>query len=144
MWDTDLKHFIKIWEDEDAAQISALLNGQEFVMFFEKDKSVYGADEDARLVFARIKNPDKETTKDWVKEANFMAINLTKALTGDKVHNMFSKADIKKIKILDEEEAEKKLIAQSKNKKVKAGEISPKEPKDPEQTVGTIQIKDKE
>ncbi len=142
--DKDLIHFMKIWtEDDDARQISSLLNGQEFVMFFEKDKSIYGAGEDSRLTFAKMKHPDEDVTKDWVKEATFMAINLTKALTGDKVHSIFTQADLKKIKILDQEEAEKKLLEQSKNKKVKAGGITPKEPKDSQQPVGTIQIKDK-
>ena len=143
MWDADIKHFMKIWmEDDDATQIAALVNGQEFVMFFEKEKSIYGVTEDGRLTFARMKNPDEEVSDDWAKEATFMAINLTKALSGDKVHNIFSQADIKKIKVIDEKEAERKLLEQAKNKKVKAGEIEPKEPNN--QSMGTIQLKDKD
>lgn len=141
MWDRDIKHFMTIWlEDDDANQIKTLLDGQDFVMFFKKDKYVYGASEDGRLVFAKMKHPDEEVNKDWLKEATFMAVNLTKALDGDKVHSIFTKADLKKIKVIDREVAEKTLISQI-GKTVKANEIPPK--KHDDMPVGTIQIKDK-
>ena len=143
MWTQDIKHFMELWNEnnDNDNQISALMGGQEFVMFFEKDKSIYGMSEEGRLTFARMKHPDEETSEDWAKEATFMAVNLTKSLDGQKIHNIFSQNDIKKIKILDETEAHKKLIEQAKNKNVKAGKIPPKTSDN--QEIGTIQLKDK-
>jgi uncharacterized lipoprotein YehR (DUF1307 family) len=139
-----MKPFIKIWlENEDnEKQIKTLLGGQEFVMFFQKGDSLYGGTEDTRLTFAKIKHPDEETSDEWVKDANFMAVNLTKSLKGTKVHNLFSKKDIKDIKIIDQDEAEKLLLKQAKNKKISADKIEPvKDDEDP--TMNTIQLKDK-
>lgn len=102
-------------EEEIGNQIDLLLNGQPFVMFFKKGKEIYGATEEGRLTFARMKGDDED--EEWKKEANFMGINLTKAIQGHKVHNMFSLNDLKKIKILDKEKVKKTLVDKAKNQK---------------------------
>jgi hypothetical protein len=147
-----IRTFLEVWIENEAdedhkRQIQTLLGTEEFVMFFKKDGGapggfVYGGTEDSRLTFAKIKNPDEDTSDEWVKDANFMAVNLTKALKGSKVHNLFSKKDIKSIEIIDREEAEKLLLKQAKNKKIEAEKIEPTKD-DPQQPIGTIQIKDK-
>jgi hypothetical protein len=142
-----IKTFLEVWVENEAdedhkRQIQTLLSTEEFVMFFKKDGSIYGGTEDSRLTFAKIKNPDEETSDEWVKDANFMAVNLTKALKGSKVHNLFSKKDVKTIEIIDREEAENLLLKQAKNKKIEAEKIEPTK-EDPQQPIGTIQIKDK-
>lgn len=144
MFDSSLEYFFNIWQEEEknTDKIKTLVDGQDFVMFFKKGNNVYGAGEDSRLTFARMKSkPDEETTKDWIKEANFIGINLSKAITGDKVHNIFSKKDLSEIKIIDKNEAQELLEKQVKGEKLNPP--TPKKHKDPEQTVGTIQLKDK-
>jgi uncharacterized lipoprotein YehR (DUF1307 family) len=146
MWNSDTQYFIERWNEisEDKkrqefiqSQVKSLLASEEFVMFFKKGGAIYGCDEDARLTFAKLKVPDEDSKGKWSKEANFLAINLTKGLKGDKVNNLFSVKDIKKIEILDKEEAEKKLIAQS-NGKISKDKIQAKDTEP-----GTIQLKDK-
>ena len=40
---------------------------------------IYGAPEGSRVTFAKMRDPDDEdNTPGWLKEANFMATNLTK------------------------------------------------------------------
>jgi len=102
-------------EEEEENKIDLLLNGQPFVMFFKKGKEVYGATEEGRLVFAKMKGDDED--EEWKKEANFMGINLTKALQGAKVHNMFSTKDLDKIKILDQEDVKNILATKTKSAK---------------------------
>jgi len=102
-------------EEEEENKIDLLLNGQPFVMFFKKGKEVYGATEEGRLVFAKMKGDDED--EEWKKEANFMGINLTKALQGAKVHNMFSTKDLDKIKILDQEDVKNILAKKTKSAK---------------------------
>lgn len=74
----------------------------QFVFFFKKDKNYYGADESSRVIFARMKNPDKDSGASWRKNASFSAINLK-----DSKQYIFNYSDLKSIKIIDKEEAEK-------------------------------------
>lgn len=143
MFDSTLEYFLNAWNEEEKTtdKIKTLIDGQDFVMFFKKGNNVYGAGEDSRLTFARMKHPDEETTEDWVKEANFIGINLSKAISGDKVHNIFSEKDLKEIKIIDKNEAQTILEKQAKGEKLDPP--NPKKHKDPEQPVGMIQLKDK-
>ena len=62
-----------------------------------------------------------------------------KGLKGNKVQNIFSEKDIKSIKIISEEDAEKTLVSQAKGK-VADTDV---EEKDSEEPQGTIQLKDK-
>lgn len=101
--------------EEIRDRIRILLDGQNLILFFKKDGDIYGAPEESRIVFSKLKQPDDETTKDWVKEAHFIAINLSKAVHGERTQNMFDQKDLKKIHVIDKEEAEEALVKKAKN-----------------------------
>lgn len=95
-----------IWDDylveeEESNKIKHLLDAQGLILFFKKDGDYYGAGEDSRVIFARLKNPDKDTGKGWTDEASFTATNLNKLLRGQPSTHVFDKDDIKKIKVMD-------------------------------------------
>ena len=110
---SDFRALLDRWdESEEKLKIKVLLEENGLVFFFKKDKQIYGATENNRLTFARMKNPDKED-KEWAKEASFTAINLeNKELS----KNIFNKKDLEQIEIIDQEKAEKTL--QKKGKKM--------------------------
>ncbi len=94
-------------ENQDKKQkVRNLLDGQNMIMFFTKDQSIFGCPEESRLVFARMMSPDE----DWDDDANFSAFDLLKTLAGDQVENLFSKKDLTKIKVIDKDKAEDMLI----------------------------------
>lgn len=91
-------------KEEEKLNIQHLLDNQGMIFFFKKDDDYFGAGEDSRVIFARIKHPDKETPSGWADEASFTADNLTKMMQGDPCQRVFNKKDLKKIKILDKDE----------------------------------------
>ena len=74
------------------------------LLFFKFHDEIFGCGEDGRIVFARIKNPDKDD-KEWGKEASFSALNLNKAINGENISSIFGKKDLKQMKIIDREDA---------------------------------------
>lgn len=98
IWDRSLS------EDEEAEKIRSFADSHGLILFFKKDKEYFGAGEDSRVVFARLKNPDEDTGDGWADEANFSAINLSKLVKGEVSQHIFGNADIKKIKIMDRDE----------------------------------------
>src|SRR5581483_4126086 len=68
-------------------KVKSIIDGKNLIMFFKKNGSIFGAPEESRIVFARMKNPD-ETPDDWDDEANFNAFDLIKALSGDATENL--------------------------------------------------------
>jgi hypothetical protein len=90
-------------------QAKALIETNSLILFFEKDKKLYGAPETSRVIFARMKNPDKDTPKGWLEEANFAAFDLKEAMRGKKIEVLISNKDLKSIKILSESDAVKRL-----------------------------------
>jgi hypothetical protein len=102
-------------EEDLKDKIHSLVEGPSFVFFFKKGDIVYGAPEESRVTFARMKTDDKDMPEGWEEEATFMAINLTKVVRNDPgAQTVFSYKDIKKIKVLDKKQAYKKLLKQSK------------------------------
>jgi len=126
-------------ESEDKeSKIKTLLDGQGLILFFKKGKDIFGASEESRLIFAKMKTPDEDVNDDWLKEAIFMALNLKKALLGKEVESTFSTKDLKSIKIIDRDDAEKLLKKQpSSDKQVDY------EPPHDEDGAGVIKLKDK-
>lgn len=86
-------------------RVEQLIDEEGHVLFFKKDKEIFGATEDGRIVFAKMKNPDEELPKDWDDEANFSADNLNKKLKGEPAQHVFSKDDLKEIKVIDRDDA---------------------------------------
>jgi hypothetical protein len=143
MWEETLEN------DELRNQIRLLLDGQQFIFYFRKGDYIYGAGEDARVTFAKLKDPDEEEyDQEWAKEATFLGVNLQRALEGAKIFNIFGQKDLKQIKVLEREEVEKELTQvahEAKEKgKLKAGKIPPKPTDDPEISRGMQQLGDKE
>lgn len=114
----------KIWLEKNEAEtknqrIKNIIDGQGLILFFKTKNSLFGAPEQSRLVFAKMKTPDDDMSDGWADEANFAAFDLIKAMAGERVENMFGKKDMKSIKIIDPEDAEARLM-KSPNNIVKA------------------------
>ena len=86
-------------------RVEQLIDEAGYVLLFRKDKEIFGAGEDGRIIFAKLKNPDEELPKDWKEEANFSADNLNKKLKGEPAQHVFSKDDLKEIKVMDRDDA---------------------------------------
>lgn len=104
-----------VQEDTDS-KINALLDNGEFILFFVKEKDVYGADENSRVVFAKLKNPDDDMPNGWEDEANFSAQNLSQTVKGSGSQHVFGVNDLNKMKIINRDEAFNKLKKQVSDK----------------------------
>jgi hypothetical protein len=104
-------------EEDSSAKINMMLDGQNLIMYFTKDNQLYGCSEESRLTFARMKHPNKDDAN--LKEARFGAINLYDALTGKITENLFSKKDLKGLKIVSKDKCESLLIKKMNGKKTK-------------------------
>lgn len=101
--------------DENAqGQIDALIDQNGYILFFKKDGNIFGATEDSRVIFAKMKNPDDDMPEDWENEASFSADNLNKKIKGEPGQHVFSKDDFKNIEIIDREDAVKDLKKEAK------------------------------
>ena len=122
---SEMRSLIDLWEETEKKghtldQIKSMLEVNGFVLFFKLDNSLYAAPEESRLTFARMKNPDEETDDEWRKEATFIAVDLDKVLEGEKSERVFNFDNIKKIKVMDQDDIEKQLVKRTSNpKKIK-------------------------
>ena len=107
---SNFRDIMDTWdESSDNLKVKALLQDNGLVLFFKKENSIYGAPEGSRVTFAKMKSDDEDMPDGWKDEAGFMAFDLTKALEGIRVQSVFSIKDLKEIKIIDQEAAEKLL-----------------------------------
>lgn len=88
-------------------KIQNFFDENELIFFFQKGDNIYGANEDGRLTFATMN--DKKEDKKVRDEIRVLAINLVKSINDEKSESMFNMKEMKKIKILDRDEAEKIL-----------------------------------
>jgi hypothetical protein len=95
-----------------------LMLEQDLCLFFSKDGRFYGAPENSRITFARMKNPDSDEDAAWMKDASFSAYDLEKVADGEEVASVFTAADLPEIKTVGREKAEKAL--KKKGKKIPA------------------------
>ena len=140
---SSFRQLMDIWDEnldkeEKKNQIRRLIDGDNFIFFFKNKDSIFGAPEESRVVFAKMKNPDEDTADGWLDDANFIAVNLMKAMMGDKITQMFSNKDLKKIKVIDKDSIEDLLMKEPSKKPCTALTIR----QDPEGT-GMIKLKDK-
>lgn len=120
---TTFREFI---ENQD---IDNILNSSSLVLFFTKDGDIFGAPEESRVVFARMKNPDDAK---WQKEASFVALNLFKTLLGEPTKSVFGANDLKSLKVIDRDKAVHSIkIKLPKGKTVKADIAQTDEPDGP-------------
>jgi len=117
---SNFRHMLDEWdvfcaEEELKDKIHSLLDSPSFVFYFTRGKDIYGAPEESRVTFARMKTKDEDMPEGWEDEATFMGINLTKVVRNEGGNqSVFSNKDLKKIKIIDKEKAYKNLLKQSK------------------------------
>lgn len=108
---SNFRNLIDKWDEvKDKFNKKCLIEDNDIMFFFKKDNVIYGGSENSRLVFARMKNPEKEEAE-WAKDATFSAYNLESEKPSETV---FGKKDLEKIKIIDQEKAEKELDKKGK------------------------------
>jgi hypothetical protein len=106
-------------EEDRQNKIRSIVDSPNLVLFFVKDGTIYGAPENSRVIFARLKSKGDEDGEKWKKDADFMAINLSSLVGEDKIsQSVMGKKDLKKIKVIDKEEAERRLKKEPKETKV--------------------------
>jgi hypothetical protein len=133
-------------------RIEALLDSQDFILFFKKKKEIFAANEGARLIFAKLKEKkkNKEDPTGWKKEASFMATNLSKAIEGDNSKSVFSHKDVNDLKIIDRDSAFKELVKKAekdhvdKDTEIPLDKIALPSSEYNPFGINTIQISDKE
>ncbi len=116
-------------EQDNENTIKSLIDNNGLIMFFKKDDEYFGAGEDGRIVFAKIKSQDDDMPDGWEEDATFTACNLSKATEGQVSQHVFGNKDMKKLKIVDQEEVIKNLKdkASDSGKKITSIKILPKE-----------------
>jgi hypothetical protein len=111
---------------EKKNKIKAMIEGGPMILFMKHKDSgdIFGADEPARVIYARMKNPDDDSPPGWADQANFMATNLCKLLNGggEGIETVFGKKDLKKLNVIDDKDD---LIDQLVNS-IKGGDGSKK------------------
>jgi hypothetical protein len=108
---SNFRQLLDLWDNKKTDfNKKCFMEDNNLVFFFKKDKTLYGASENSRLVFARMKNPEPEDKK-WSKDATFSAYNLEEEKPNEIV---FSEKDLVKIKVMDQEKAEKELDKKGK------------------------------
>lgn len=92
-------------KEHKKSKVKNVIDGQNLIMFFKNQNSIFGSPEHSRIVFAQMKNPTDE-----MPDINFSALDLVKALSGDSSENLFSLEDLPKINIITRDEAENQLM----------------------------------
>lgn len=112
---SEFRQLMDCWDHfmESSKSLTDLVDEHGLILFFTKDGEIYGAPEESRLIFAKLKT-DKEDDPmqpGFRNEARFPAVNLKKLKYGneeDSKESVFSIKDLPKIKVIDKEVAIKK------------------------------------
>lgn len=112
------EQFRSVMKEEDDKFVNAkmLVDGQDFIFFFMCRGNIYGANENARSVFAVMKNPIDEP---GYEEMSFSATNLSSAMKDDPKEEIFIYKDIEKIKVINKEVARHLLMKRAGKKDIK-------------------------
>lgn len=95
-------------------KIDNILNAHELSLFFRKGNDYFGAPENSRIIFAKLKNNDDDEPmilgmKDQMK---FLALNLLKSMLNDESsETMFGINDLPQINVCDREEVINKMMS---------------------------------
>jgi hypothetical protein len=97
--------------EEAAKSINDLMDRHGMILFFKKGDDLFGAPEESRLIFAKLKNDTEEEDDPMMPgfrdEAKFLGINLLKSMFGDpedSVENLFGNQDIPNIHVCDRDD----------------------------------------
>ena len=118
---SSFRKLMDIWDsvlEEEARDnaIHTLLDGQGLIVFFRKGEDLFGAPEESRVTFARLKNPEGDDDG-FTQDANFLAVNLLDALMGKKTQTIFTHKDLPKIKIVSRDKCGQLLLDKAKKMK---------------------------
>jgi hypothetical protein len=84
-------------------EVDKILDDDELCMYFTMGDDIFGAPEESRLIFAKVKDP-KDEDRGSLKDAMFGAIDLLRSMAGEKTARLFSMKDVPKIKVIDKKE----------------------------------------
>ena len=106
---------------EEYDSINDLLDKHELILFFKKGDDLFGAPEESRLIFAKLKTDveDDPMMPGFRQEARFPAVNLAKIISNDPENSnetVFCAKDLPKIKVCSREDAIKDMMKFSKKK----------------------------
>lgn len=114
------RQLMDIWDKNLAIQeaeksVDDLLNRHGLILFFKKDNDYFGAPEESRVIFAKLKDEDDDDPMNpgFRDEAKFMGMNLMKSMFGgpeDSVQTLFGIKDLPKIKVCDRDEIIKQIM----------------------------------
>lgn len=115
---SEFRYLMDIWDrhclfENEEKNINDLLDRNQMILFFTKDGNLYGAPEESRIVFARLKSGDEDEDAGFKDEAQFLGINLLKALMGDpeeSTQTVFKEKDIPHIHVCDRDKAVKTIL----------------------------------
>lgn len=111
-----------LFQEDVHSQVESMIDAAGYVFFFKFGKELFGTGEDNRIIFARMKNPDKDMPKNWEEDASFSADNLNKNIKGQPGTQVFHKTDVDKVKIVDRD----KVVAALQKVAEKEGGVAPK------------------
>lgn len=110
------RYWLDLWDrnleiQEAAKSINDLMDRHGMILFFKKGDDLFGAPEESRLIFAKLKNDtedqDDPMSPGFRDEAKFLGINLLKSMFGspeDSVENLFGNQDIPNIHVCDRDD----------------------------------------
>ena len=95
------RELMNLWEQSsNPMKAKAMIEENGLIMIFKKDGKIYGTPESGRVAYARMQDGE---------DADFMAFDLNAAMEGKKLQIVLGQKDLKDIKIINQEQAEKEL-----------------------------------
>jgi hypothetical protein len=133
---------LDLWDEHEEVlgRVRSVIDGNGLLLFFRRGDDVFGAPEEGRIVFAKMKAPDEETPEDWAKDASFSAFDLMKALAGEVAQSIFSHKDLGGLEIMDRDSVEQHLASNKKHPGKGTPKLKSHHGKD---GAGKIKLKDK-
>jgi hypothetical protein len=105
----EFRHYLNLWDrqtlleeiEDKKNRIKSIIEGGPYILFLRSKggDDILGADETARVAYARMLDDDE----DEADTDNFMATNMCKMVNGDQDSTtIVNKKDLKKYKVLDD------------------------------------------
>ena len=105
-----MRFYFFIKEQEKKSEVDSYLDEKKYTFFFEYENEIYAAEEDGRLIYAKMKCKDEDLPYDWKSDLKFLANKLVNNLKGEESSRYFGFKNLKNIKNLDREDVIKKII----------------------------------
>ncbi len=116
---SDFRLLMDQWDEfcEADSQINNLLGQNRLVIFFKRGDDLFGAPEESRILFAKLKSEDDDI-KHVRDEVQFIAMNLFNSFV-EPNNVVMGSNDVDKLKVVDREEVVDALMKMLKKKKKK-------------------------